>query len=136
MAQVLGAIEINKRLRALPDKMRAAMREALHKGADELVATQKHLAPVGPTGNLRESIRKEQGEHELEVLVVAGGEKTTREVRKGSGKPYDYALAQEFGTVEQPAQPFFYGPFRLGKKRNVRRLKRSASKAAKEAARG
>lgn len=136
MARILNLAKINARLGSLPKKARIEARAALEKNANELAATQRALAPQGATGNLRRSIRVVPGDHELHVRVVAGGELTTTEVRGGSGVPFDYSLAVEFGTVDTGADPFFYSPYRLSRKRMTRRAKRALSKAAKEAARG
>jgi HK97 gp10 family phage protein len=52
------------------------------------------------------------GENDLEFLVQAGGDLTTKEVREGSGVDYDYAEAFEFGTARQPARSFFWSTYR------------------------
>lgn len=107
------------------------MRAALQVSAAEVVAAQKSVAPVDD-GDLRDSIRTEPGAHPLQILVTAGGEATTRPVRNGADVDYDYALGVEFGTVEQDPQPFFYGPFRLLKRRVVGRVTRAGRKAIRE----
>lgn len=62
------------------------------------------------------------------VRIVAGGDLTTREVRTGSGKPYDYALAEEFGTKDETAIPFFYNTYRANKAGIVERVTAGAAK--------
>jgi HK97 gp10 family phage protein len=49
------------------------------------------------------------------VRIVAGGDLTTKEVRAGSGKSFDYTRAEEFGTQEQKAIPFFFTTYRARK---------------------
>ena len=44
--------------------------------------------------------------------MTAGGDLTTKEIRQGSGEDYDYARAVEFGSVNAPAEPFFYNTYR------------------------
>jgi hypothetical protein len=44
--------------------------------------------------------------------VTAGGFDTTKQVRQGTGMAYDYALAVEFGTTKEAAEPFFFSTFR------------------------
>ncbi|MBN8987418.1 MAG: hypothetical protein J0H42_04180 [Rhizobiales bacterium] len=64
------------------------------------------------TGELRDSVKVRRKRNELELEVTAGGPATTREITKGSGVEFDYALAPEFGTVHQAAQPYFYSTAR------------------------
>lgn len=108
------------------------MRAALQVSALEVVAAQKSVAPVDD-GDLRDSIRTEPGTHPLQILVTAGGEATTRPVRNGTDVDYDYSLGVEFGTSDQDGQPFFYGPFRLLKRRVLGRVTRAGRKAIREA---
>jgi hypothetical protein len=55
-------------------------------------------------------------------------------VRNGVTAKYDYALAQEFGTKEHPANPFFYPTWRLLRKRARSRINRAMKKAIEETA--
>jgi HK97 gp10 family phage protein len=124
---------LNRRLMAIPQEVRAAARQQLIANAAELVRMQQSLAPVD-SGDLRKSIRAKAGRNELQIMVVAGGALTTREVRKGSGRPYDYALGQEYGNAQTPAQPFFFPSYRALKKPMKSKLSRAANKAIKKAA--
>jgi HK97 gp10 family phage protein len=67
------------------------------------------------TGALKQSIKVRRGRGTLELYVEAGGDLTTKEVRGGSGQSYDYALADEFGTLHQPADPFFFSTYNARK---------------------
>ena len=110
-----------------------AVRPALEKGATELQASTKSLAPKD-TGALANSIAitlpgdstpaysqpggaRVAGENE--VLVTAGNE----QVR--------YAHLIEFGSVHGHAQPFFFISWRFQKKRITDRIKRALRKAIK-----
>jgi HK97 gp10 family phage protein len=101
---------------ALPDQMRAqisdAVREQAVKLSDEQRRTlqQMEQAP-DETGDLAASCQVVAGRDELEWIVQVGGDLTTKEVREGSGEPYDYALAFEFGNARQPARPFFWSTY-------------------------
>jgi HK97 gp10 family phage protein len=68
------------------------------------------------TGNLAASVRvgelRQDRRGVWSITVKAGGELTTKEVRSGSGVPYDYANATEFGTEKEAAEPFFYPTYR------------------------
>lgn len=116
--RIEGLDRLKKRFARLPARMRAEVRASLEKSADELVAMQKRLAPVDD-GDLRDSIRKEDGRHELSIEVKAGDRKVF------------YAAMVEFGTVNAPAQPFFFGPYRALRKRMRSRTSRAVRKAVK-----
>lgn len=122
---------LRKRMDAIPKSVRAAVRPALERSADELVGTMKRLAPEDD-GTLRDSIRKEAGANELSVNVTAGGPTTTRPVRDGADASYDYSLGQEFGTADMPANPFFFPAVRLLRKKIRSRVKRAIAKAVRE----
>lgn len=76
---------------------------------DEAEGLRAAIADAAPKdeGNLAASVQVRRKRNTLEVEVTAGGDLTTREVREGSGVSYDYALAIEYGTSRQEAQPFF-----------------------------
>lgn len=103
------------------DDLSAAIREKLagviREQADLLSAAQQRAlrsleqAPE-ETGLLERSCVVVPGATDLEFLVQAGGDMTTKNVREGSGVDYDYALAFEFGTSHQPARSFFYSTYR------------------------
>lgn len=127
-AKIEGLDRLKRRLARLPAKMKAEVKVSLEQSADELVAMQKRLVPIDQ-GDLRDSIRKEEGRHELSVTVTAGGPATTRRVRKGADVSYDYALGQEFGTTDMPAQPFFFPAYRALRRRIRGRTSRAVRKA-------
>jgi hypothetical protein len=89
--------------------------EVLMRMADELIDNMKQVVPKD-SGTLSASLRKvdvterHPGFTRPSVLVFAGGKTTTR--RGADGQIYDYALGVEFGTVNEPPQPFFYSTFR------------------------
>lgn len=122
---------ILKRLGGIPQAVRKAMQQPLDQSADEMVGMMKGVAPR-EDGDLQASIQKEAGPHELSRRVVAGGAATTRPVRNGADAEYDYAMAQELGTKEMPANPFFFPVVRSLRKRIRNRLKRAGSKAVRE----
>jgi HK97 gp10 family phage protein len=101
----------------------------------EINVLQRALSPV-ESGELKASIRTEPySEPYVGAFVRAGGPTTTKAARAGQGS-YDYALAQELGTADVDATPFFYPAVRA--KRNVtkRRIRAGIRKGIKEAARG
>jgi HK97 gp10 family phage protein len=133
MAKVEGLDRFKRRLSALPAAARQEMAGALDESADRLMNLQRALAPTDD-GTLRASIRKEPGDHELQVRVRAGGPTTTKPVRQGLTAPAaDYALIQEFGTEDHPAQPFFFPAFRALRRTIRNRLARAYRAAARRA---
>lgn len=105
-------------MRAIPPAVRRAVAPALDQSADELVTTQRSLAPDDPkTGppDLKTSI-KWRRENELQRIVFTDDFK---------------ARWQEFGTVKMAANPFFWPAYRLKKKRLSGRIKRAIGKAVR-----
>jgi HK97 gp10 family phage protein len=111
--------DLQRYLESLPDKLTAELADVIREQAELLSAAQKQalqsLEKTDPTGALEASCVVVPGASDLEVLVQAGGELTTKEVREGSGVEYDYALGFEFGTSRQPARPFFYNTYHARK---------------------
>lgn len=99
-------------LESLPDKLEGQLSDVIREQAQRLSDAQKDalrsLEQSHKTGDLEESCTVVPGDHELEWIVQAGGDLTTKEIRDGSGQPYDYAEAFEFGTSRQPAHAFFF----------------------------
>lgn len=102
--------DFTRALRGVVDQMTRSADAAAAETAASLASAIAAAAPVRK-GNLRRSVRVEKSRRGGYV-VKAGGPLTTREVGKGSGKPYDYALGTEFGTSTEAAEPFFYSTYR------------------------
>lgn len=130
MAGFKNAKRASRRLRAIPPGVRKQVRTQLRSNAVELVASQRSFAPV-EDGDLKASIQFEDTSdaNRIAMTVTAGGAATTRPVREGQTATYDYALGQEFGTEDMPANPFFFPPYRAKRKT----FKRKRNKAAKDA---
>ena len=99
--------ELQRALGDLPFRVKRQLVEAIREQADGLAEAIKAEAPV-KTGALRDSVEVRRGRNTLELVVTAGGEATTKEVRAGSGVTTDYALHVEYGTMNMPSEPFFY----------------------------
>lgn len=131
-ARVSSVARFKAMTKALQEEVRRETISDLNAAADGLVVTMRAAAPLGPTGNLRQSIRKEPGKGDMRVRVVAGGPLTTVEVRRGSGVRYDYARAVEFGTQGAPAHPFFWSTWRSGRKKIRSKIKRKIAASVKK----
>jgi HK97 gp10 family phage protein len=108
--------DLDAYLNSLPDKVTEKLSAVIREQAERLSEAQREALRAleqspDESGHLEESCRVEPGENELEWLVLAGGPLTTTIVREGSGEPYDYADAFEFGTSHQPARPFFFSTY-------------------------
>lgn len=104
--------EVNQWFRSVPMKVRRELARFILDEANTLRDLIKDAARKGQTSNLSESVRVSRGRGTLGLVVQAGGELTTKEVRGGSGVPYDYALGEEFGNSHYEGQPFFFSTAR------------------------
>lgn len=98
-------------LRRVPKAMRSQLAAEIERQAQRLAAAQRVKLqqlekPPEETGGGVASIRVEPGSDGTTQTVLAGGPLTTR-------NGYDHMLGFEFGTVHQPARPFFYSTARV-----------------------
>lgn len=109
------ADDLEHYLNSLPDKITEHLSDVLREQAFRLSDAQRAalqaLEQSPETGALEASCTVAAGANDLEYFVEAGGDMTTKEIREGSGEPYDYALGFEFGTSHQPARPFFFNTY-------------------------
>lgn len=137
-SSIKGLANLNMKLRALPLATREEIRKVVEASADEMVSLAKALVSGNVnTGDLQMSIKQVPGRHDLAVVVMAGGEQTTRHVvngKAGYSYDYDYALANEHGTADMPEQPFFWVSYRAVKRRAKARASRAVRNAARQAA--
>jgi HK97 gp10 family phage protein len=123
-----------ERFKKLTDDLKAEVHAAavaeLNAQADELVDLIASVAPRDK-GVLVHTIQKVPDRaKDTVVRIVAGGHETVRP--SISSKPYDYARADEFGTVNMPAQPFFFATYRLRKKKIIAAMKRKITASIKK----
>lgn len=110
------ADDLDAYLKSLPDKLTEQLSDVVREHAERLSQAQREALQAleqspDETGHLEESCVVVPGSNDLEFIVQAGGPLTTKEVREGSGQPYDYGLGFEFGTSRQAARPFFYNTY-------------------------
>jgi HK97 gp10 family phage protein len=101
----------------------------LNAQAKDLAQTIESVAPVHE-GTLKTTVKVVPGKTDTVVRVVAGGKLTVRP--SVSSKPYDYSRADEFGTVNMPAKPFFFPTYRLRKKKIKASMKRKITASIKK----
>lgn len=123
MKHIKGADKLHRKMRRIPREFEDEIVKWANKSATELMGFQKALAPV-ETGDLVDTFHIEQSrEPRIGVRVIAGDD------------PVFYEQWQEFGTSQGlPALNFFFGPYRLLRRRLRGRVKRAVNKAAKEVA--
>ncbi len=135
MADDGGLSSFQKRMRAIPQAARLAVQPSLVKGAEEIAALQRALAPV------------DEGDLKASIVVTAPGQTTPPYSQPGGAKVVPENMAaitagntnvryphlQEHGTTFHAAQPFFWPGFRMGRKRALNRIKRAIGKAIGEA---
>lgn len=118
----------------LVNKAKYSFRQETLAMADELIGNMQRAIPHSVTGHLSESLHKKDvtnsDQTKISVLVIGGGRKTTR--RTGSGNVYDYALAEEFGTVKEDPHPFFYSTYRLYSRNGLEQYKETLAEAIAE----
>lgn len=120
-SRIEGLDRLNRKLARMPAEAKREIRAELDAGADRIVTLAKSLAPR-ETGFLQSTIRKADGDHELQVRVWAGG-----------GDAF-YAVFKEHGTENLPAHPFLFPSFRALKGSVQGRINRAVRRAAKRAA--
>jgi len=150
--KIKGLKKLNAKLKKLPPAAEKAIREAMEKGANEIVAMMKSLVPVD-SGELRDSIGWTWGERprysQALATVKSKDGKLTLTIYAGNAR-VRYAHLVEFGAAPHiaggmfkgaqhpgaPAQPFFFVSWRALRRRTKSRITRAITKSAKEVAKG
>ena len=125
--------KLNRRMRAIPLAVREAVKPAVVKGAEEIAAAQRALAPE-ESGDLKASITVTPPGMPTPAYSQPGGSKVASELEAlvtVGNSDVRYPHLQEYGTAHHAAQPFFWPGFRLTRKRAANRIKRAISKAVK-----
>lgn len=129
MATNKSVLAFKKLTEALRKEVHDLAVAELNAQANDLAALIESVAPEHE-GVLKTTVKVVPGKTDTVVRVVAGGRAT---VRKGvSSKDYDYARADEFGTVNMPAKPFFFPTYRLKKKKIRSAMKRKITASIKK----
>jgi HK97 gp10 family phage protein len=127
---------LQKRLDAIPKNVIAAVRPALEKSGNELVATMKQLAETSrDTGDLIDSIQMTPAGQSTPPYSQPGGSQVVpaNSVMVTVGNTdVRYPHLVEYGTTKAAAQPFFWPAFRLLRRRMSNRIKRAISKSVRE----
>jgi HK97 gp10 family phage protein len=121
-----ASVERFRRLtQTLKDEVHAGAVAELNVQGDALASMIESVAPRGATGELEHSVRKIPGKYDTQVRVVCGSPSTIKD-------GYQYPRADEFGTVKQPARPFFFPTYWLMKPRMISTMKRRITASIKK----
>lgn len=131
-----GLARLNRRMNAIPQKVRDAVKPALLKNGQELADTMKQFAETSrDTGDLINSIAVTGPGESTPAYSQPGGSKVVPDnavaVTVGNSD-VRYPHLVEYGTKEAAAQPFFWPAYRLLKRRLQRRTRRAIGKAVRE----
>ncbi|MFY0619322.1 HK97-gp10 family putative phage morphogenesis protein [Shimia sp.] len=130
-----GLARFQKRWRAIPRNARINVRAAMEDAATDIVEEMWSRAPQHE-GVLAMSIGWTWGvppKGAMTIGTVGGSPKEGLRITifAGGGDAF-YAWFQEFGTLEMPANPFFFPVWRARRKNVKSRLSRAMSKAIRE----
>ncbi|MFE3837544.1 HK97-gp10 family putative phage morphogenesis protein [Pseudogemmobacter sonorensis] len=125
---------LNRRMKAIPLAVREAVKPPLVKGAEEVAAAQRALAPE-ETGDLKASITVTPPGMPTPAYSQPGGSRVASQLEAlvtAGNSDVRYPHLVEHGTAHAPAQPYFWPGFRLTRKRAANRIKRAIAKAVRE----
>ena len=128
-----GLDRMNRRFAAVLRNVKEVVEPALVKGAEEIAATQRQLAPED-TGDLKDSITVTPPGQTTPAYSQPGGSRTANEneaLVTAGNVAVRYPHLVEYGSSHAPAQPFFWPGFRLTRTRAQNRIKRAIRKAVR-----
>ena len=135
MADDGGLSSFQRRMKAIPQAAREAVKPVLVKQADAMAGTMRRLAPVDE-GDLRGSVAVTGPGQGTPPYSQPGGSMVVPEnavVITVGNTDVRYPHLQEYGTSFHAAQPFFWPSVRLHRKKAMAAIKRGIGKAIKEA---
>jgi hypothetical protein len=128
--------KINRNLLKVADACEPEILKTMKMKALRIAVEQRSIAPVDPEsevpGAVRDSVRVEEGTNKKgrnAIFIKAGG-KTT--LRKGKGKDYDIARANEFGTEDMAPNWGFFAIWRARRKEARKAVKATVKKAVRK----
>lgn len=144
-AEIIGADKLLAKLARMPAAVKSEVRETMAEQANEIVAMMKRLAPVlnepdprRTPGALRDSIGWRWGKRApkgaMSIASVSSGDADLTITIYAGSKNVFWATFQEWGTVKQPAQPFFYVSWRANRKNAKRNIRAAIRRGVKKVA--
>jgi len=149
-SSLMGLARVQRRLDRIPKEIKAQVKKQMEQEAAQIVAAMKGAAPLD-TGALRNSIgwkwgKAGEGQTAIAqakaalgsemVLTIYAGNKAT--LKAGENNRYQQQLARlmEFGTRHMAKRPFFYGTWRMMRKKARANVRKSVGRAVKAVTRG
>lgn len=130
-----GLSSFQKRMRAIPQAAREAVKPVLVREAEKIADTMRALAPEDE-GDLKGSIAVTGPLEATPPYSQPGGSTVVPEnvaAITAGNSDVRYPHLQEYGTTFHPAQPFFWPAFRLGRKKALAAIKRGIGTAIRKA---
>ena len=135
MADDGGLASFQRRMKAIPQAAREAVKPVLVKQADAMAGTMRVLAPVDE-GDLKGSVAVTGPGQATPPYSQPGGSMLVPEnvvVITVGNTDVRYPHLQVYGTTFHAAQPFFWPSVRLHRKKAMAAIKRGIGKAIREA---
>lgn len=135
MADDGGLASFQRRMKAIPQAAREAVKPVLVKQAVAMAGTMRVLAPVDE-GDLKGSVAVTGPGQATPPYSQPGGSMLVPEnvvVITVGNTDVRYPHLQEYGTTFHAAQPFFWPSVRLHRKKAMAAIKRGIGKAIREA---
>lgn len=144
-ATIIGLSKLQAKLRRLPESVRKNMRNEMAIQAEHITDMMRRIVPVSvdgshgnPPGTLRDSIdwtfgRAPKGSSVIAQVKSKIADDLVITIFAGSSEAF-YARWQEFGTVNAPAQPYFYVSWRASRRGAKRALRKALTISAREVA--
>lgn len=131
-----GLDKFKRRWQAIPKNARKNVRAVMEDQANDIVEEMWARAPMGETLKLGASIGWTWGDAPAGSMVigtVGGSEYASIRITiyAGGGDAF-YARFHEFGTLNMPANPFFFPVWRARRRRVTTAISRAISKAIRE----
>lgn len=141
-SKVMGAAELSKRLKAIPEEVRKASYDAALRAGERIAQDMRALAPVSkdgshgkPPGTLRDSITVTEGGKKPPSYSQGGAgaipENAVAVTAGNSGARYAHLV--EFGTSRAEAQPYFLPAWRSNRGRARRSINAAIGRAIRKA---
>lgn len=129
---------LQRRLEAIPAKVREAVQPSLVQSAEELAGMMRQLAPDDPATDapdLKSSIAVTAPGQSTPPYSQPGGSRVAGELEAVVTVGNDavrYPHLLEYGTSKMEAQPYFWPAVRLLQKRIKNRTKRAVARAVRD----
>lgn len=127
--RVLGTQSLRRKIKRMPDDIKAGVQDAIKDSADVVYSDALSRAPVDE-GDLAAALHRKLSGDKLAARIGYWRKGNIRRWKRAGWR----AHFTEFGTKDQPAQPFLGPAFRKNKTWIINRIERAVDLALKRAA--